>query len=156
MISGESFTTRWSATRSLAYNTRLLWSMPAHFILGILLPALEAVAAGSLCRRYRRPWPLTIAYVERIVPLALTLIGAPRMWTAVMVPSVMVPTVIGAEGLGVYELAYWNFRIAPALLIAQVATWREWPVWLRLLLHAGWIGLVGFASLVVFARLRLP
>jgi hypothetical protein len=39
----------------------LLWSTPFYFILTIVVPALEAVAAGSLWRRYRRPWPLTIA-----------------------------------------------------------------------------------------------
>ena len=28
------------------------------------------------------------------------------------------------------------------LVMAQVATWRGWSWWLRLLLHAGWIALV--------------
>ncbi len=47
----------------------LLWAMPLFFAVLILVPAVEAVAAGSLWRRYRRPWPVTFAYVERIIPL---------------------------------------------------------------------------------------
>jgi len=125
----------------------LLSYMPWYFIIMIVAPALEAVAAGSLWRRYRRPWPLTIAYVERIVPLALTLmLGATAVLAAVSLRSF-----IGAGWLGVYERAYWPLQVALALVIVpQVAAWREWSVWLRLLLHAGWI------VLVVFARLRLP
>ena len=121
--------------------------MPLYFILMIVAPALEAVAAGSLWRRYHRPWPLTIAYVERIVPLALTLmLGGVMVWVAVLLRSI-----IGADWLGVYERAQWPRQVAVALLIvAQIAAWREWPVWLRLPLHAGWI------VLVVFAILRGP
>jgi hypothetical protein len=120
----------------------LLWSMPLYFILMIAAPALEAVAAGSLWRRYRRPWPFLIAYVERIVPLALTLIlGATVVWAAVVAR-----TAIGADWLGVYERVFWPRQVALAVLIgAQVATWREWFVWLRLLLHAGWFVVVVFA-----------
>jgi Protein kinase domain len=125
----------------------LLWSLPLYFMLMILVPALEVVAAGSLWRRYRRPWPMTIAYVERVVPVALTLaLGAVALWVAILLRSL-----IGAGWLGIYERGYWPLQVAIVLVIVpQVAAWREWPVWLRLLLHAGWI------VLVVFARLRLP
>ena len=46
----------------------LLWGMPLYFIVLFLVPAVEALAAGSLWRRYRRPWPVTVAYVERDHP----------------------------------------------------------------------------------------
>jgi hypothetical protein len=50
-----------------------------------------------------------------------------------------------------YLRAYWPMEVALAVLVvAQVATWRGWSWWLRLLLHAGGIGLV------LWARLRLP
>jgi hypothetical protein len=32
------------------------------------------------------------------------------------------------------------------LVVAQVATWRGWSWWLRLLLHAGGLGLVAWAK----------
>jgi hypothetical protein len=94
---------------------------------------------------------LTIAYVERIVPLAVTLmLGATTVLSAVWLRSI-----IGAGWLGAYERAYWPLQVALALVIVpQVAAWREWPVRLRLLLHACWGVLVGFASIVVF-RLQL-
>jgi hypothetical protein len=103
----------------------LLWSMPLYFILMIVAPALEAIAAGSLWRRYRRPWPLTITYVERIVPVALTLmLGAAAVYAAVLHRSI-----IGTGWLGVYERDYWPLQVALALVIVpQVAAWREWPV----------------------------
>jgi hypothetical protein len=131
----------------IGVQTALLWSTPFYFIFTIIVPALEAVAAGSLWRRYRHPWPLTIAYVERIVPLALTLgLAFSAAWQAALFR-----TIRGAGWLGAYERAGWPLQVALALVIVpQVAVWRGWPVWLRMLLHAGWI------ILVVFARLRLP
>ena len=54
------------------------------------------------------------------------------------------------EQIGVYERAFWPMQVALVLVIVpQVAVRRGWPVWLRLLLHAGWI------VLVVYARLQL-
>ena len=52
----------------------LLWALPFYFIVLLLVPAVQALAAGSLWRRHQRPWPVAVAYVERIIPLALTLI----------------------------------------------------------------------------------
>jgi hypothetical protein len=120
----------------------LLWAVPLSFILMTVVLPLEAVAAGSLWRRYRRPWPVTLAYVERVVPLAPTLgFGASAAWAAAVARSI-----IGADWLGVYERVFWPRQVALVLLIvAQVAVWRGWPVWLRLLLHAGWFVIVAFA-----------
>jgi tRNA A-37 threonylcarbamoyl transferase component Bud32 len=130
----------------------LLWAMPLTFIISTVVPALEAVAAGSLWRRYQRPWPLTITYVERIVPLALTVMfGASAAWAAAVARSV-----IGDGWLGVYERVFWPRQVAlVVLIVAQVAVWRSWPGWLRLLLHAGWFVFVGFAGLVAFQEIRL-
>jgi hypothetical protein len=138
----------------------LLWFMPLSFMLIVVVPALEAVAAGSLWRRYQRPWRVTLAYLERIVPLAMALmLGAIAVWVAVWFRAL-----IGAGWIGVYERAYWPVQVALALVIVpQIAAWREWPVWLRLLLTAGWIVLAGFArycaddmTLAVITKLRLP
>jgi hypothetical protein len=137
----------------------LLWSIPLYFLI-IVAPALEAVAAGSLWRRYRRPWPFLIAYVERIVPLAVTLMFGGM----VVLVAVVARTTLGADWLKVYERAFWPSQVALALVIVpQIAARREWPVWLRLLLNAGWIGLVVFARLYsrwilldVFAKVPLP
>ncbi len=76
----------------------------------------------SYARSAVQVWPMTIAYVERIVPLALTLmLGA----TAVL-PAVLLRSIIGADWLGVYERAYWPLQVALALVIVpQVAAWRE-------------------------------
>jgi hypothetical protein len=40
----------------------LLWGMPLHFIVMIVVPAVGTLAAGSLWRRYQRPWSVTLAY----------------------------------------------------------------------------------------------
>jgi hypothetical protein len=138
----------------------LLLSMPLFFAVLVVVPAVEALAAGSLWRRYQRPWPAILAYVERVVPLAMALKrGATVAWMAVEYRSF-----IGAGWFGVYERAYWPVEVAVILVIVpQVAAWREWPVWLRLLLTAGWFALANFAALHsnsnllgVFAGQRLP
>ncbi|MGP8025892.1 MAG: serine/threonine-protein kinase, partial [Acidocella sp.] len=119
----------------------LLWGMPLYFIVMFLVPALEALAAGSLWRRYRRPWPVTVAYVERIIPLAVTLI-----LLAEAVSALGLPTMVSQEWRATYQPAYWPLAVAPAVLVvAQVATWRGLSWWLRLLLHAGWIVLLSWA-----------
>jgi tRNA A-37 threonylcarbamoyl transferase component Bud32 len=130
----------------IAVQRGLMYFTPLYFIIMIAMPGLEAVVAGSLWRRYRRPWPLTIAYVERIVPLALTL----ALGGALVMAAAVLRNMRGADWLGVYERIFWPLQVALALVIVpQVAVRRGWPVWLRLLLHAGWI------VLVVYARVRL-
>ncbi len=120
----------------------LLWALPLYFTILFIVPAVEALAAGSLWRRYQRPWPVTSAYAERIIPLALSLIlfGILAL-TAFLLRSMMI------EGwFGTFERAYWRWEVALAALVtAQVAAWRGWYWPLRLLLHAAWIALVVYA-----------
>jgi eukaryotic-like serine/threonine-protein kinase len=125
----------------------LLVGMPIYFIVMFFIPAVEALAAGSLWRRYRRPWPVTVAYIERIIPLAVTL-----LFGAVAALSALVMRNMGLEDwLRSYQRAYWPLEVALAVqVVAQVATWRGWSWWLRLLLHAGWIVLLSWA------KTRLP
>ena len=124
----------------------LMYFIPLYFIVMMVVPGLEAVAAGSLWRRYRRPWPLTIAYVERIVPIVFTL----SLGGAVVMAAAVLRAMCGADWFGFYESVFWPLQVALALVIVpQVAVRCGWPVWLRLLLHAGWI------VFVVYARLRL-
>ena len=125
----------------------LLWAMPIYLVGMFLVPAVEALAAGSLWRRYRRPGPVTLAYVERIVPLALTLIlGVTTVWVAALLRKI-----VTEDWFSVYERAYWPMHVAlVVMVVAQVATWRGWSGSLRLFLHAAWI------VLVIWARLRLP
>ncbi len=124
----------------------LLLGMPLYFIIMFLVPAAGALVAGSLWRRYRRPWPVTIAYVERIIPLTLTLAhGAETVLSALALR-----TIVSQEWLSTSQRAYWPMEVALAVLVvAQVATWRGWFWWLRLLLHAGWI------VLITWVRMRL-
>jgi len=52
----------------------LLKGLSLYFTILLLIPALEALVAGHLWRRYQRLGPVTLAYAERIVPLAMTLV----------------------------------------------------------------------------------
>jgi serine/threonine-protein kinase len=125
----------------------LLWFMPIFFVVLIVVPAVEALAAGSLWRRYQRPGPVVVAYAERIIPLVLTLIfGSFTVFVPITLP------VWGYEDwLGAFLRAWWPMGIALAVLVgAQVAAWRGWPWPLRLLLHSGWI------ALLIWALIRLP
>jgi hypothetical protein len=124
----------------------LLGGMPLYFIVMFVVPAMEALAAGTLWRRFGRPWPVTVAYVERVVPLAVTLIPGVAVMSALALP-----TMVSQDWLRRYQRAFWPMEVALAVLVvAQVATWRGWAWWLRLLLYAGWI------VLVIWARMRLP
>ena len=53
------------------------------FIIFLLFPHSEAAAAGTMWRRYERAWPVIVGYGERIIPLALAVVG-----TTFTVPSV--------------------------------------------------------------------
>ena len=120
----------------------LLWFAPLFFIILLLVPAMEALAAGSLWRRYQRPWPVTLAYIERIIPLALTLI----LGATTVAAAFALRTLVAEDWLGTYQRAHWPMEVAlTVLVLAQVAAWRGWTWWLRLLLHAGWIVLLSWA-----------
>jgi serine/threonine protein kinase len=121
----------------------LLWGLPLYFIVLLVIPGLEALAAGSLWRRFQRPWPVIGAYVERIIPLALTL-----LFSAVLVLTAFaLRTALTAHWFGTFQRLNWRMELAlAALLAAQVGTWRSWPGSLRLALHAAWIALVVYAK----------
>ena len=90
---------------------------------------------------------MTVAYVERIIPLALTLI----LGAVAVLSALALRTMVSQDWLGTYQRANWPLEVGlAASIVAQVATWRGWSWWLRLLLHAGWI------VLVIWARMRLP
>jgi hypothetical protein len=125
----------------------LLWALPVYLIVLTLVPALEAMAAGSLLRRHRRAWPVTLAYAERVIPMAITL----NFGGFAVVSALALWTLVGNGWLGLYQRGYWPMAVGLTVLVAaQVATWRGWSWWLRLLLHAGGLGLV------FWARWRLP
>jgi len=121
----------------LGVQTSLLKALPVYITGLILLPALQTLAAGYLWRRYQRPWLVTAAYAERIIPLALTL-----FWSAVLVWGAFW---IGAAGpvdwFATFQGMAWRMEVViVAAVMAQVAAWRGWYWPLRLLLHAAWIG----------------
>src|SRR5262249_25450036 len=125
----------------------LMWAAPIYLIVLSLVPALEAVAAGSLWRRHRRPWPMMLSYVERVMPLGLTVI-----FVCFTVFFALALRIIGPDNwLAILQHAYWPMLVAlTVMIVAQAATWRGSSLWLRLLLHTGGI------ALLVWAKLRLP
>jgi eukaryotic-like serine/threonine-protein kinase len=124
----------------------MLGIMPLTFTFFFVFAA-EALAAGSLWRRFGRPWPVTVGYAERVIPLAWTLI----LGAEAVLAAVALRTMVSEDWLGTHQRAFWPLEVALAVLVvAQVATWRGWSWWLRLLLHAGWI------VLAIWARMRLP
>jgi hypothetical protein len=111
--------------------------LPSNAVCVLCLAGLAVLQFGWLV--YRRPWPVTVAYVERVIPLAVTL-----NFGAVAVLSALVMRSMGLQDwLHTYQRAYWPLAVALAVLVvAQVATWRGWSWWLRLVLHPGWIVLL--------------
>jgi hypothetical protein len=123
---------------TIGVQTGLLWALPLYFTILFLAPAVEALAAGSLLRRYQRPWPIAAAYIERIIPLAFALIlGGSTVYAAFWLWATM------TEGwLKTVLRGYWPIGASLAVLVvALVAAWRGWRWPLRLLLHAAWIAL---------------
>jgi hypothetical protein len=125
----------------------LLWAMPLYFVVLIVVPAVEALAAGSLWRRYQRLGPVAAAYAERIIPLALTLI-----FGGLTIVFLFAVRALGfRDWLGTFLRACWPMGVGLAVLVlAQVAAWRGWVWPLRLILHVTGI------ALIVWARSRLP
>jgi hypothetical protein len=77
-------------------------------------------------------------YVERIIPLSLTLV-----WSAALVWAALGLQADGYDNWGRFQRTVWPAEVAiVAAVVAQVAAWRGWYWPLRLLLHAAWIGLV--------------
>jgi hypothetical protein len=131
----------------ISVQTGLLWALPFYVVVLIVLPAAEALVAGSLWRRHQRLGPVAAAYAERTIPLMLSLLAAVYV---VIAPFGL--WAIGVENwLGTYQRAIGPVLIAlGVLVVAQVAAWRGWWWPLRLLLLAA--GVVLFA----WARTRLP
>lgn len=123
----------------------LLWALPLYFTILFLVPALEALAAGHLWRRNQRPWRVTLAYVERIIPLALTL-----LYVAVLGMTAFALRDMAIENwFGQFQRLSWSIELALVPMIAaQVGAWRGWSRPVRLLLHAAWIALL----LLTYAR----
>jgi hypothetical protein len=90
---------------------------------------------------------VTLAYIERTIPLVLTLVFGAQALVSVFA----VRTLASRGWLAAYQRGFWPLEVALAVLIlAQVATWRGWSRWLRLFLYAG--GIV----LLVWAKTRVP
>jgi hypothetical protein len=120
----------------------LLKAVPPLFVVLLLIPAVEALVAGHLWRRYQRAWAVTLAYTERMVPLAFTLIFCAGFVREVVESH---PTAAG-NWFGTYQRLFWRGEVAlVAMLAAQIAAWRCWSWPLRLSLHAAWVGLLAWA-----------
>jgi hypothetical protein len=133
----------------LGVQAGLLIGWPLIFTVLLVVPALEALAAGALWRRYQRPWPVAVAYAERVVPLALSV-----MLAVILALSFFVSRYIFTEDwFGTTQRALWpREALLAALIVAQVATWRGWRWPLRLSLHAGWLALAALAVAIEAAR----
>jgi serine/threonine protein kinase len=120
----------------ISVQTTLLKVLPFFFTILLMVPALEALVAGSLWRRYQRVWPVILAYSEGFVPLALALV-----FTAVVIWP---PTDqrVAETGWAIYFSNTWREHLMVVVpLAAAIARWRGWVWPVRLLLHAGWITL---------------
>jgi hypothetical protein len=114
-------------------------ALPYYFSMLLLIPAVEALAAGPLWRRSQRPWPVVVAYTERVVPLAMSLL---------LVVFVVWLTFAWRREISTVDW-FWNTQrrlwpleaVLAVLVAAQVATWRGWRWPLRLFLHAAWLAL---------------
>ena len=121
----------------------LLKSMPFVLITFLLVPALEALVAGSLWRRYQRVGPTMLAYAERMVPLALTLI-----LIVILVMQALTLSDI-SDWFWKFQSLHWRAEVLfVALLLTQVAAWRGWPWPVRLALHGAWLVLLPFSMRV--------
>jgi tRNA A-37 threonylcarbamoyl transferase component Bud32 len=126
----------------IGVQAALLQALPLFFTVLIVVPALQALVAGYLLRRYQRPWLVTLAYAERIVPLTLSL-----LYSVVLIWGTFVfRAMITAGWLGKFQHLAWRLEVlVVVLIVAQVAAWRGWPWPLRLLLHASWMVFLPYA-----------
>ncbi len=133
----------------MSAQTGLLKALPLFFTILLLLPTIEALEAGYLWRRYQRPWPVAVAYAERVIPLVLSLLLVVELvWAAVLLFDL-----ITLDWFGKTQRLMWPREVLLAALVAaQVATWRgaRWP--LRLLLHAAWLAFVVVVIVVEWVR----
>lgn len=128
----------------IAVQTGLLRSFPLYFNILVVVPAVEALAAGRLWRRFQRPWPVIAAYAERVAPLAMGLI----LFFGLVWAAFKARAVYPDDWFGHFQRFLWTREVLLAALVAaQVATWRRWPWPLRLLLHAGWMGIMAYMSI---------
>jgi hypothetical protein len=117
----------------ISVQTGMLKALPVYVIILLFVPAVEALVAGSLWRRYQRPWLVTAAYAERMIPLALILLfSALFVWWAF------------AYRFGESPRLFW--LLMAALVVVQVATWRGWYWPIRLFLHAVWMATLFYLS----------
>jgi tRNA A-37 threonylcarbamoyl transferase component Bud32 len=122
---------------AIAVEVGLLKALPLFFGFLLIVPAVEALAAGQLWRRYQRPWPVIARYAERGVPMALALMFALSLaWIACYTPGAN-----PADWFWRYQGWVWKREVMlVALAPALTATWRGWHWSVRLVLHACWLG----------------
>jgi serine/threonine-protein kinase len=133
---------------ALSVQAELLLALPLYFTMLLVLPTVEALAAGSLWRRFGRPWPVALAYAERVIPLLVS------VYLAVLIIwlTILTRNLITVDWFWNMQRFLWSREaMLAALVVAQVATWRGWYWPLRLLLHAAW--LAPWIGLVVGARM---
>lgn len=124
----------------------LLLSAPLLFMILLVVPTLEAAVAGHLWRRYQRPWPVLVAYLERI-PMALGVIIA----VLLVYGLIMVWRMADDDWFGKFQRFDWPMEaLAAALIVTTAAVWRGWHWSVRLFLHAIWIGFF-----LIFIKMRL-
>jgi serine/threonine-protein kinase len=123
----------------LSVQAGLLGALPLYFTMLLVLPAVEALAAGSLWRRWQRPWPVVVAYAERVIPLAMSLyLAVLIIWLTILSRDL-----VTVDWFWNTQRWLWSREAVLALLVlAQVATWRDWRWPLRLFLHAAWVALL--------------
>jgi serine/threonine protein kinase len=126
-------------------ESALLYTLPLYLTILFVVPTAETLVAGSLWRRYQRAWPVVGAYVERVIPLALSLLVA-----AVLIEAALIlPSMAPGNWLALFQRAYWRWELLlPVLIVAQVGVWRGWSWPWRVALHAAWIILIAYAATI--------
>ena len=86
---------------------------------------------------------MTVAYIERIFPLSVSLIWSVALvWGAIWHRSTH-----ATDWFTSYQRAAWPTELAVlTAIVAQVAAWRDWKWPIRVFLQVAWIALVIFAG----------